>query len=113
MIGLIILGLLVLIQIIIMCVLVKNGMKYLKYLQTTQCKNVPFMCKNNSNWDLCKWVVGLSKDAAKFDENNPEPIYKDTCCGKEPNNEIWMNSINNKTDTDPSTSGFDKNCKDL
>ena len=107
MIGLLILALLVLTQIVIGCILVVNSMKYVKKLQTT-CKNFSVLCKNESNFELCKWAAQLSKDAVKFDENT-EPKYKDSCCGNPPDNKYWM-QLNNTTVEDETENGFTKNC---
>ena len=108
MIGLLILALLVLTQIVIAYNLASNSMKYFKHLQTT-CKDFSVMCKNESNWDLCKFAAQLSKDAVKFDEKNPEPKYKESCCGNPPDNKTWM-ALNNTTVEDETENGFTKNC---
>ena len=108
MIGLLILAMLVITQIVIGCILVVNSMKYVKKLQTT-CKDFSVMCKNESNWDLCKFAAQLGKDSAKYDEKTTEPKYKETCCGNPPDNKTWM-ALNNTTVEDETENGFTKNC---
>ena len=105
MIGLIILALLIITQIIIMCILAKYVMKYLSHLQK-QCETDGFKCKNNSNWDLCKMVVGLNQSSKSDD---PEPIFKDTCCGNPVDNDTWMKSTAT-TEKDPKINNFEINC---
>lgn len=107
MIGLIILALLVITQIIIMCILSKYVMKYLRHLQK-QCETDGFKCKNKSNWDLCKMVVDLGQ-SAKIDDL--EPIFKDTCCGNPANNDTWMKSTAT-IEKDPKINNFEINCMD-